>query len=530
MTTPFLKFAADVLGLTFSRPWGVLLRVAIDGIEPGDLEGEDREIARVLFGNLDRIPPLARAMLVWSLGRGSGKTTIAVAVGLFLLVTADVSGAGPGDLPAVVVVAPTKALAKLSLRIARAIVTASPLARIVERETEDGVELRRPDGRLVSFEVIAASRGGTAGRGRSVVGIILDEAEFFAGADTEQVVTDEDVLHGLLPRLLPGGLVLLLSTPWPTTAPTLMASLVESEFGAPETALVAKGPSLVMQPGKPSLVQARERMMLTDPGKGSREFDVERTSAGAATFFSSDAVKAAVTSEPPEVLGPCYAGIDLGLVSDSSALVIASRIGSRIEIVGVHELRPTKGNPLSPTATIDAFAEIAKAHGARVLVHDQHYAQLVAERCGEHGIASVLKPGGAEGVMHTHVVTKRALDERRVRMSAHDRLVAALGTVRATPTAGGRISISMPRGRGLGHSDLASAFVLAVWAAETLEAPRDVHLERVLDARLIRTLASFWPQSFQDPGRIAVDIDPEELSAPGASPLVLARFRTGDTE
>ncbi|HEU5478914.1 MAG TPA: hypothetical protein VFU90_03735, partial [Candidatus Tumulicola sp.] len=81
---PFVRFATDVLGIVLSKAWRVLLLVAVDGIEPAELDGEERETARKLFGAVDTIPPAARRTLVWRLGRGSGKTTLAAALGLWI--------------------------------------------------------------------------------------------------------------------------------------------------------------------------------------------------------------------------------------------------------------------------------------------------------------------------------------------------------------------------------------------------------------------------------------------------------------
>ncbi len=90
----FERFLTEVLRLTLSRPWSVLVRVAIDRIEPHQLDAEDREIARRLFGDVDVIPEDARRVMVWRLGRASGKTTIAAALILWALWTSDLSRVG----------------------------------------------------------------------------------------------------------------------------------------------------------------------------------------------------------------------------------------------------------------------------------------------------------------------------------------------------------------------------------------------------------------------------------------------------
>ena len=131
------------------------------GIQPCQLEGEEREVARVLFGNVDTIPESARRTLVWRLGRGSGKTTIAAALGVWVMLTAPLGSIGPGMTPAVVTVAPGKANAKVSVAVGRELVRRVPsLERLVcdDGDTADGFSLRRPDGRRVSFVVRDSGR------------------------------------------------------------------------------------------------------------------------------------------------------------------------------------------------------------------------------------------------------------------------------------------------------------------------------------------------------------------------------------
>ena len=58
------------------------------------------------------------------------------------------------------------------------------LARMVAAETADSVTIERPDGRRVVIECLPATRGGSAVRGRSLVGAVLDESAFFLGTRT----------------------------------------------------------------------------------------------------------------------------------------------------------------------------------------------------------------------------------------------------------------------------------------------------------------------------------------------------------
>ncbi len=179
-TIKFTTFAREILGLRLTGGQRILSLVVFDGLEPRQLKGADREIGREIFGDVDEIAPMVRRLLVLLLGRGSGKTTLAAAFAIWIMCTASLVGAGPGDIPTVVTIGPGRENAKLSVRMGLALVNGSAiLKRLLVRESDHGFVLRRPDGRLVAFSAYAASRGGASARGLSVLTLILDEAQFF---------------------------------------------------------------------------------------------------------------------------------------------------------------------------------------------------------------------------------------------------------------------------------------------------------------------------------------------------------------
>ncbi|MCL2447627.1 MAG: hypothetical protein FWD17_01635, partial [Polyangiaceae bacterium] len=284
---------ADRLGLKLTNGQRVLARVAFDGVDPVDLEGDDRDLAATMFGDIDHVPPLARRVLCLTLGRASGKTTLASCYGVWRLVTSDVSRCGPGDTPCHVTIAPSKRTAQLAVRMARELVTRSPdLRRRVERETSEGFELRRPDGRLAAFSAFAASRGGASARGLSVLSFVLDEGQFFQ-SDSEYAVTDRDCFAALVPRLMTGGSALLISTPWVT--PTLHGELHEQNFGHPSSALAARASTILMRDNDPAIADLVRLEQERDAVNAAREFFCDTSaSAGTGAFFDHVAIERAV--------------------------------------------------------------------------------------------------------------------------------------------------------------------------------------------------------------------------------------------
>jgi hypothetical protein len=310
---PFVQFTLEVLRLELSTPWRVLLKVAVDGVQPSQLEGEEREVARVLFGNVDTIPESARRKLVWRLGRGSGKTTIAAALGVWVMLTAPLGSIGPGMTPAVVTVAPGKANAKVSVAVGRELVRRVPsLERLVcdDGDTADGFSLRRPDGRRVSFVCVAASRGGTTLRGFDLLMLILDESEFLASNSDATpgdgyVVNDRDLYNAAKPRL--HGPAVFISTPWPVE--NLTAELFDKNFGKPTNALAAIGESTTMRPDDERLARDVAQALEDDPdGNAAREYLCQPGARGGSRLFDPTMgpkekakIKGTVTTTAPAI-------------------------------------------------------------------------------------------------------------------------------------------------------------------------------------------------------------------------------------
>ncbi len=482
----FTEFTDDI-GLSLTPAQRVLCKVSFDGTDPCALEGAERELARVLFGEVDTVPALARRTIVLTLGRGSGKTTIAAAYGLYRMVTADLSRCGPGDIPHMIAVAPTTRTAKLVVGMAQELTQWSKaLRRRVESETKEGFILRRPDGKRVAFSAFAASRGGASARGLSVLSFVLDESEFFQ-SDAEFVVTDRDVYGAIVPRLMAAGAGVLISTPWPV--PTMTAELREKNFGAPSTALCAVGPTLVMRPGDEtieSLVAAeRER----DPDNAAREFDCDASAtSGSSTLFTAEMIRACVDmnlAQPSPRVGSYHPsfGCDVAFVRDSSTLVGSVDKEGVVEVQTILEKRPEKGQPLRPKEVVDDFAKVITDYGAVSVWGDIHYKESVREHLEPYQIEFCDVPAGANGKQETYLHARKMLSEGRVRLPNNPRFLAQLRSIVSKPMSGGGLQISAPRRAGLAHGDIVSAFVASLWAVKQGEQPDWLRAMVALDQR-----------------------------------------------
>jgi hypothetical protein len=488
----FLEFC-QLLGVELRPGQRVLCAVAFDGISPASLSAEDREIAARIFGpHVDTVSAKHRAVVAAVCGARAGKSYLLGALRLLhLALTVPIDRLAPGEVAVALVVAPDIRLAKQTIRYVKGAVRSHPqLARQLLGETEDTITLARPGGRKVSVECLPATRGGASLRGRSLVGVILDEAAFFR--DESYQVNDAELYRAIAPRVLPGGQLVIASTPWAKTG--LLWQLYHDNWDGPVTCLAAHAATLLLR-DEPHIVEQIERETARDPENARREFGAEFMTAGAGAFFDASAID---QSTVPMVLGrkpgpgaTVTAGCDLGFVSDSSALVIVHRYGHVYEVAELLEMKPGKDEPLRPSEVIEAFARIARKHGAIGIMSDVHYREAVRESLRSADLVLYPAPEGSTGKIAVYTKAKALFAEGRVRIPDHPKLLRQLREISGKATSGGSLSITSPRGPG-GHGDIVSALVLALYQASGHEVaapkPREGSTEwwALEESRMIR--------------------------------------------
>jgi hypothetical protein len=473
----FVEWAEGPMGLVLTVAQRTIALVAFDRRDPVELDDEHRDMARRLFGPVDRVPELARRVLVAMCGARGGKTYIFAAMYcLWRMLTADISQLAPGELAVAACVAPDKKLARQILRYVKGAVDAHPdIAPLVEVANEDALTLRRSDGRLVSLEVLAATRGGSALRGRSLICAVLDEAAFFR--DQDYAVNDAELFDAVAPRVISGGMTVIDSTPWAEAG--LLFELFSDNHGKPTTAIAAHAPTSLLAEGRPDgdEILARVEIERTrDPENAAREFDAIPLAAGTGLFFAPSAIDACLSDDAQErpvaphgVRTRVGAGGDLALRSDSSALAIVHQVGDHLDVVEVRELRPTKAQPLRLSWVCQEFAETLSRHKRRTMLADQHEIDAAQEHMDRHGVAIEEAPGGSDGKALTYSKARQAIHSGRVRIPRAApwaaKLVAQLKSITVSPLPGGGVAIRAPRTQS-GHGDLVSALVLALYDLE----------------------------------------------------------------
>lgn len=477
----FLEFC-DELGVVLEPGQRVVCLVAFDGVQPRDLRGGERELARAIFGDLEVVPPDTLGTFAAVCGLRSGKSYVFGALRLLhLALSADVSRLAPGEDGVCPIVAPTLKAARDTLRFAQGAAAnhTGLAAQCSKLDAADELVVHRGKRRVV-LRVGAANAGGLSGRGRSIVGAYLEEAAFFRDRDFK--VNDAAIYAAIAPRVVLGGQLVIASTPWARSG--LLYKLYRDNYGKPTTCLVAHAPTAVIRSDPHILAQvARERER--DPENAAREADAAWLDAGSTQFFDEATLEAALDAElvlgaPPRPLDEVTAGADFGFARNSSTLAIAHRAGRTYRLAELLEDKPEPGKPLKPSAVCARFAGVLGQHVRElrrdgVVMADGHYRESVAEHLSAFGISLRDAPAGAAGKAEAYVRTRTLMREGRLRIPPLPRLLAQLRAIVGRPLSGGGLAISSPTGGDGAHGDLVSALVLVAWqayGASTAPAPR----------------------------------------------------------
>lgn len=492
-------------GLTFTqfcRRLGVKLEpgqlafalVAYDGKNPRDLTPKLQRIARLIFGPVDAIPKKARRVVCIVAGARGGKSYIMGALRLLhLALTVPIGSLASGEEAFGVIMSADPRQRAQCYSYARGAVEAHPelLAMVDGRIGAESFTLRRPDGK-VTIESIPPKRGGGSGRGRALVGAVLEECAFFL--PDEYQVSDEEAFRAVTPRILPGGQTILSSTPWAE------AGLLYKEFvdnhpepkcaaphlttpGKPHRAIAAHAPTLLLR----DVALTREIVeaeTVRDPENAAREYGAQFLALGTTVFFDSARIAAAVNpklelgapaSKDPRAVR--VLGLDLGFVRDAATGVPCERDPEKYRVLDYVEIIPAR-EKLKPSEVLGRIAEKADAYGIGEAIGDQHYAETAKEAfySRPRPLVWIDRPGGAQGKTEIFQVTREILNEGLLELPNDPRLLEQLRSVQKKPLPGGGLAIDMPRSRS-GHGDVVAGLVCAIWYLHRLtlaEAPEQL--------------------------------------------------------
>lgn len=454
----------------------------IDGILPRD---------RMLFHfNEERLPSGRPRLVVLRTGVRAGKSLIAALALLFSCLYCQFRRApilsegelpGPdglvgvrkGELVRALIVAPKLKLSRAPLVHIKSAIENSPnLKRYLVKNNEESIVVRRPDGELVTIEIVAAGSGGDNLRSTWLAGVLFDEAAFHDGDDG--AVNLSDNLRAALTRLLPGAQAWVVSSPWSDDDPFNV--LFTQYFGRPsEEALAFHSDSRSMNPALLQSIVDAERAR--DPDNAAREYDAVPLSSSSTAFFPPDAIEKSVRNErplclPPEI-GPTHAAAaDWGFRKNSSALAIsrAAKIGAvvKAQVVYCDEKRPPKNSSLKPSEVVIDFAKRCQEYRARKIQGDGHSRDTVEEELGKlrekdraFDVVYEFISQNIDDIADRFTEFRRRMQEGLVDLPNDPMLLKQLRDTKSRPLPGGKTSIIIPK-HGHTHGDVMQAVVASV--------------------------------------------------------------------
>jgi len=474
---PFRAFleSPEYCGLELSRVVAAIADAA-DGVRPTTIT--DAECLEYFGCALDALPTERRRTVAVQAGGRGGKTSRLLAPkALHAAWTVPLPTLADKEHAVALILSSELVFAKQALSFCVGYVERSPRMRgaLVGEPGAESITLRRPDGKLVDIRVRAAGAKGKGGRAFTLVFAGLDEACFFN--DEASVVSDKEIHRAVIQRIVPGGQEWMVSTPW-VEGEGLLEEQLASNWGNHAGALAVRGVGTrSLNPTWDPTGEIEAELRKDDPDNADREIGAKPLSAGTTSFFSHEAIEAAINEDleqeaPPTSAATYGAGGDMGFVKNSSALAIVARSTpdparpERYRLARLEERKPVPGQPLQPEAVTAEFGGIATKYGERDLVVDSHEIAKVRDALLPLQMNAVLAPEKEE----TFVLARRILHEGRFEMPLIPRLRAQLREVRTKALPGGGVRIFSRKKADGSHGDLAHALINALWAAGRVRA------------------------------------------------------------
>lgn len=471
----------EYCGLALS-PMVAAIADASEGLTPTTIT--DAECLRYFGCALAALPPKARRIVAGQAGGRGGKTSRLLAPkALHAALTVPLPTLGDNEHAVALLVSSELVFARQALGFCVGYVQRSPAMRgmLVGEPGTDSLTLRRADGRLVDVRVRAAGAKGKGGRAFTLVFCGMDEAAFFF--DASGVVNDVETYRACIQRIVPGGQLWMLSTPWVEGVGKL-EEVLGTNWANHERALAFRGVGTrALNPSWDPTGEIEAELRYDDPENAEREIDATPLTAGTHHFLSREAIEAAFHANLPQILPYraecCYAaGGDTGFRKNSSALAIVEKVEGteddgreRFRLARLEERKPLPGLPLRPKAIVGEFADLMAGYHVLDLVVDAHELDDVAEALLEKGASVTMAPPKAVAF----VAFRTVLHEGRLELPENPRLRQQLRDVRAKPMPGGGTQITSPQRADGSHGDLVSGLVNAVWKALQVDADLTVY-------------------------------------------------------
>lgn len=444
--------------LTTASPLQRAICRVVDGKPIAEL-WDDPAVRRAFGHGKPDAKPFEFALLA---GVRSGKSLFAGACGVHWAWTCDVSSLGPGEVPRLPIVSVHKDLAQVIYGHIAGRIQAAPKLRelLVEPPSGERILLRHPTGRSIEIMVSAGARAGVTLVARWLIGAIFDEFPRMIG-EGEGVVNWADMRAAIMQRILPGGGVAHIGSPWAPFGPAF--DMFTEHFGKPTADLaVVRAPAYDMNPAYWTAERCAE-FKARDPD--GWETDGEANFATPAGAMYPDALLKRNTRKEPIELEPedhltYVAACDPATRGNAWTLDIVTQIEGKLVVALSREWVGSRLEPLDPEEILQEIAAIVDAYRIKYVHTDQWSSDALKALARRYDLKLIEHTSQGAEVFERY---QRILDELKIdnlELPPDPVLQADLRRVKKVVTRLG-MAIDLPKTSDGRHCDHAPSLVLA---------------------------------------------------------------------
>jgi len=383
-------------------------------------------------------------------------------------------------------------------------IQAKPLLRrlLVGEPTAESFYLRHPTGRVIEVCTTPLAKSGSTLVARWLPAVIFDEAPLMASVTDAKKNLDE-ALAAITGRVLPGGQVLMIGSPWAPFGPIF--DLVQEHFGKPTTEhVVVRAPGPVMNP-----VYWTPKRCAQIAKKDPRAYRTNVLAEFADIedgIFSSIEIEKATRAGPvvrPYEKGHYYrASMDPAFRGNGWTLTIVECTGTtengatpKFSVALATQWIGSKIEPLKANVVLGEIAEILTEYGIDSVTSDQHNVDTIREIAETHGIAINEVTITSENRLEMVENVAALIGDERLELPPDRQLAGDLKAARKRVTQNG-VTLHLPRSGDGRHADYVPCLGLALVDPPGLpdepEGPEKDDMERFLDKMREQTSQGHW--------------------------------------
>jgi hypothetical protein len=362
--------------------WLAFLK-AMFGLEMSDAE---RAIYTQCTGRTD-LPDEGFDEAWLCVGRRGGKSLVLALIAAFLAGVVDWSEyLVGGERGTIVIIAADRRQARVIYRYILALLKETTLTRLIERETNDSLDLANG----VTIEILTASFRTV--RGYTLIACLADEIAFWS-SDEHGANPDKEIIAAIRPAMstIPGAMLLCASSPYARQG--MLYETHQRHFGkGGDPILVWQADTKTMNPTVPDRII--QEAYAEDSARAAAEYGAQfRTDVE--SFVRREVIEACTVAgrhELPPVKGVAYFGFvdPSGGSSDSMTLAVAHRDewSEKVILDAVREVKP----PFAPTSVVEEFADLLHSYGIGTVTGDRYAGMWPQEQFHLHGIEYAPSP------------------------------------------------------------------------------------------------------------------------------------------